>query len=81
MHVEDLLIASQLPQDAISVLSVNQGFKLKVTGPKSCHLGCDVSIDDDSTLHFAPCDSTGKLVDCYHSNFGSKSKLGVTTPL
>ena len=47
----------------------------------SCHLGCDFSRDDSSTIHFAPRERAGKIVNYYYSAFGHKLKLFFTAPL
>ena len=52
--VDDLLIASKDPKGTIEVLTNENYFKLKGTGPISYHLGCDFGHNYDDTLHFVP---------------------------
>ena len=81
VYVDDLLIASKDPQSVIDTLINNHHFKLKGTGPMSCHLGCDFGRDEDGTLHFAPRKYIEKMEECYLSMFGSKPKQIYMSPL
>ena len=73
-YVDDLLIASKDAQSVIDTLINSHHFKLKDTGPMSCHLGYDFGGDEDGTLHFAPRKYIEKMEECYQSMFGSKPK-------
>ena len=54
VYVDDLLIASKVPQTIIDALEKEHKFKLKGTGPVSFHLGCDFFRDKDGVLCYAP---------------------------
>ena len=79
--IDDLLIASKNPKGLVDILTRKHEFKIKCTGPMSCHLCCDFSRDDNGALRFSPRKYIEKMIDFHISIFGSKPKLNVMTPL
>ena len=65
VYVDDLLIASRVPEVIIKTLMEEHKFKLKGTGPISFHLGCDFGRDEDGTLYYAPKKYIEKILDNY----------------
>ena len=51
IYVDDLLIASEKPQQIIQDLKEKFKLKIKGDGPLEYHLGCDYKPDKDSTTH------------------------------
>ena len=52
--VDDLAVVAKDPESITQLLIEKCKFKLKATGPVSCHLGMDFFRDKDGTLCFAP---------------------------
>ena len=50
IYVDDLLIASEEPQQIIKDLKEKFKLKIKGDGPLEYHLGCDYKLDKDGTL-------------------------------
>mgnify|MGYP000107799768 CR=1 FL=1 len=74
VYVDDLLIASRVPEVIIKTLMEEHKFKLKGTGPISFHLGCDFGRDEDGTLYYAPKKYIEKILENYRRLFGSYPK-------
>ena len=75
VYEDDLLIVSKDSNGLVHILTNEHKFKLKVTTPTSCYLGCDFGRDDDGDLHLSPRKHIEKMIDCHVSMFGSKPKL------
>ena len=50
IHIDDLLIASEEPQEIIHDLREKFKLKIKGDGPLEYHLGCDYKLDKDGML-------------------------------
>ena len=62
IYVDDLLIASEKPQQIIQDLKENFKLKFKGHGPLEYHLGCDYKLDKDSTLVAQPTKYINKIL-------------------
>ena len=80
-HVDDLLIASERPQDIVNLLSNKYKVKLKGAGPIKYHLGCAFARDENGTLCFAPRKCIEKMAGSCYIMFGHKPKLICMSPL
>ena len=74
VYVDDLLICSKDPQAIVTMLTEDNGFKLKGTGPIAFHLGCDYFRNGDGQLCYAPKKYIDKCVATYERLFGCKPK-------
>ena len=74
VYIDDLLIASKVPQSIITALEKDHKFKLKGTGPVSFHLGCDFFRDKDGVLCYAPLKYIEKMIANYVRIFGQQPK-------
>jgi hypothetical protein len=74
VYVDDLGIASLVPQQIADTLLTIYGFKLKGTGPITFHLGNDYFRDRYGTLCFAPKKYIEKMLDTYVRLFGCKPR-------
>jgi len=54
VYVDDLMIASRIPEVIVKALIDEHNFKLKGTGPTEFHLGCDIYHDKQGVLCYAP---------------------------
>ena len=54
IYVDNLLIASEKPQQIIGDLKENFKLKIESDGPLEYHLGCDYKLDKDNTLVALP---------------------------
>ena len=75
VYVDDILIASQNPQEIIDWLKKKTLFKLKSTGPITFHLGCDFFQDDDGTLCLGPKSYINRMTPQYKTMFGQNPRL------
>ena len=80
VYVDDLWLASKLPEELAQDLEKRFGFKLKGTGPTSFHLGADYFRDAHGTMCMAPKRYIDKMIEAYVRMFGSKPKQ-YATPL
>ena len=74
VYVDDLMIASRLPEVIISALVDEHNFKLKGTGPTEFHLGCDFYRDKNGILCYAPKKYIEKILDNYRRIYGKWPK-------
>lgn len=74
VYVDDLGVASKVPDDIIKDLEVRYGFKLKGTGPTTYHLGIDVFRDENGVLCMAPKKYIDKMLESYERMFGTKPR-------
>ena len=67
--VDDLLIASEKPQQIIK--DMNKKFKLKIKGdrPLEYHYGCDYKLDENNTLVPQPRKFMNKILESYKKMF------------
>ena len=80
-HVDDPAIASCNPKAITDALVNEHNFKLKVTGPLECHLGCGHSWDEDGTLCASAARCINKVLDDCFCVFGEKPKQAFGSPL
>ena len=73
--MDDLLIASKLPQTIVGVLIKIFKFKSKGTRPISYNLGCEFTRDGNNDLCLAPHRCMEKMSDSCVSFFSSNPKL------
>ena len=50
VYVDDVIIASEVPEEIIKDLKVTHGLKLKGTGAVEFHLGCNYFRDSDGVV-------------------------------
>ena len=81
IYVDDLLIASEKPQQIVQDL--NEKFKLKIKddGPLIYHLGCDYKPDKDGTLAAQLTKYINKILESYKKMFPNENFLIVKSPL
>ena len=68
-YVDDLLIASDKPQQIIKDLKEKLKLKIKGDGPLEYHLSCDYKLDKDNTLVAQPMKYINKIVEAYKKMF------------
>jgi len=81
IYVDDIAAAAKDSKAITDLLQGKYQFKLKGTGPISCHLGCDFIREDDGTMCMSPRKYIEKLLGTNEHIFGSKPKQNVTSPL
>ena len=80
IYVDDLLIASDKPQQIIKHLKGK--FKLKIKGDEQLeyHLSCDYKLDKDNTLVAQPIKYINKILEAYKKMFSNDNFLNVKAP-
>ena len=80
-YVDDLLIASNKPQQIIQDLK--EKFKLKIKGDRllQYHVGCDYKQDKDGTLVAQPTKYINKILESYKKIFHKENFLNVKSPV
>jgi len=73
--VDDLMIASRIPEVIAKALIDEHNFKLKGTGPTKFHLGCDFYRDKQGVLYYAPKKCVEKILDNYRRIYGTWPKV------
>jgi len=73
--VDDLMIASLIPEGIVKALIDEHNFKLKGTGPTEFHLGCDFCRDKQGVLCYAPKKCIEKILDNYRRIYGTWPKV------
>ena len=81
IYVDDLLIASEEPQQIIKDLKEKFKLKIKGDGPLEYHLGCDYKLDKDDTLVAQPINYISKILESYKKMFPNKNFLNAKSPL
>ena len=81
IYVDDLLIASEKPQQIIKALNEKFKFKIKGDGSLGYHLGCDYKLDKDGALVAQPAEYINKLLESYKKMFPNENFLNVKSPL
>ena len=81
IYVEDLLIASEKPQQMIQDLKEKFKLKIKGDGPLEYHIGCDYKLDKDGTLVAQPTKYMNKILESYKKWFPNKNFLNVKSLL
>jgi Reverse transcriptase (RNA-dependent DNA polymerase) len=74
VYVDDLLIASQEPNEIVKILEEIHKFKLKGSVPTSLHLGCDFFRDEDGVLCYALKTYILHMLDTFERLFGKQPK-------
>ena len=74
---DDLLIASEEPQQIIHELKEKFKPKIKGDGPLQYHLGCDYKLDKDGTLVAQPTKYINKILESYKKMFPNENFLNV----
>jgi len=80
-HVDDLMIASRIPEVVVTALVNEFNFKLKVIGPTEFHLGCDFYHDEQGVLCYAPKKHIKKILDNYSRVSGTWPKVAHSPPI
>ena len=81
IYVDNLLIASDKPQQIIQDLKANLKLKIKGDGPLEYHLGCDYKPDKDGTLAAQPTRYINMILESYKKMFPNENFLNVKSPL
>ena len=68
IYVDDLLIASDKPQQIIEYLKGKFKLKIKGDGPLEYHLGCDYKLDKGNTLVAQLIKYINKILEAYKDN-------------
>ena len=76
IYVEDLLIASEAPQQIIHDLKDKFMLKIKGDGPLEYHLGCDYKLDKDGALVAQP-----TIYHSYKKMFPNENFINAKSPL
>ena len=69
IYVDDLLIASDKPQQIIKDLKEKFKLKIKRDGPLEYYLDCDYKLDKDNTLVAQPIKYINKILESYKKMF------------
>ena len=69
IYVDDLLIASDKPQQIIKTLKEKFKLIIKGDGPLEYHLSCEYKIDKDDTLVTQPIKYINKIFESYKKMF------------
>ena len=77
IYVDDLLIASEKPQQIIQDLKEKFKLKIKGDGPLEYHLGCDYKPDKDGTLAAQPTKYINKILESYKKMFPNENFLNI----
>ena len=77
IYVDDLLIASEKPQQIIQDLKEKFKLKIKGDGPLEYHLGCDYKPDKDGTLAAQPTKYINNILESYKKMFPNENFLNV----
>jgi hypothetical protein len=80
VYVDDLLIASDAPEEILKTLRGKFSLKIKGDKPIAYHLGCDYLNDPDGTLVAMPKKYISKILDAYVKMFGEQFQA-YKTPL
>jgi len=75
VYVDDLMIASRIPEVIVKALIDEHNFKLKGIGPTEFHLGCDFYRDKQGVLCYAPKKYIEKILDNYRRIYGTWPKV------
>jgi len=75
VYVDDLMIASRIPEVIVKALIDEYNFKLNGTGPTKFHLGCDFYRDKQGVLCYAPKKYIEKILDNYRRIYGTWPKV------
>jgi len=75
VYVDDLMIASRIPEVIVKALIDEHNFKLKGTGPTKFRLGCDFYRDKQGILCYAPKKCIEKILDNYRRVYGTWPKV------
>ena len=81
IYVDDLLIASEKPQQIIQDLQEKFKLKIKGDGPLEYHLGCDYKLDKYGTLVAQPTKYINKILESYERMFPNENFLNVKSSL
>ena len=81
IYVDDLLMASEKPQQNIKDLKEKFKLKIKGDGPLKYHLGCDYKPDNDGTLAAQPTKYINKTLESCKKMFPNENFLNVTSLL
>ena len=73
IYVDDLLIASEKPQQIIKDLKEKFKLKIKGNGPLEYHLGCDYKQDKDGTSVAQPIKYINKILESYKKKLPDES--------
>ena len=79
IYVDDLLIASEQPQQTIQDLKEKYKVKIKGDGPLEYHLGCDYKPDKYGTLAAQPTKCINKVLESYKKMFPNENFLNMTS--
>ena len=80
MYVDDLLIASDKPQQIIKDLKGKFKLKVKGDGPLEYYLGFDYKLDNDKTLAAQTIKYINKIFQAYKKMFPKEDLLNVKAP-
>ena len=81
IYIDDLLIASEKPQQIIRDLTEEFKLKIKGDGPLEYHLGCDYKLDKDNTLVAQPIEYINKILESYTKMFPDENFHNIKAPL
>ena len=81
IYVDDLLIASDKPQQIMKDSKGKFKLKIKGDGPIEYHLGCDYKLDKDNTLVAQPMKYINRILEAYKKMFPNENFLNIKVPL
>ena len=81
IYVDDLLIASDQPEQIIKDLKEKFKLKIKGHGPLEYHLGCDYKLDKDNTLVAQPIKYINEILEAYKKMFPNNEFHNIKAPL
>ena len=81
IYVDELLIASEKPQEIIQDLKEKFMLKIKGDGPLEYHLGCDYKLDKDGTVVAQPTRYINKILESYKNMFPNENFIHAKSPL
>ena len=81
IYVDDLLIASDKPQQMIKDLKEKFKLKIKGDGPLEYHFGSDYKLEKDNTLVAQPIKHINKIFEPYKNMFPNDNFLNIKAPL
>ena len=81
IYVDNLLMASDDPQNIIHDLKNKFKLKIKGDGSLEYHLGCDYKMDKDGTLVAQPTKYINKIIDSFRKMFPNDNFINSRSPL
>ena len=81
IYVDDLLIASDKPQQIIKDLKGKFKLKIKGDGPLEYHLGCDYKLDKGNTLVAQPMRYINKILEAYKKMIPNENFINIKAHL